>query len=143
MALPVRHTAGPRIWDPFRELDQMRRQTAPVPGGYGPSTSVPPVDLEETDDAYVIEAEVPGIKREDIGIDLDGQDLTIKGAAEDREQEGVMHRRARRSGSFDYRVSLPHEVSDEGVSASLNDGVLRIELPKAGAAKPRRIEIAA
>ncbi len=148
MALPVRRVpAGARVWDPFREFDQMRRVMAgalDADAALHPSAGwVPAVDVEETDGAYILEAEVPGVRREDITIDLDGQDLTVKGGLAEREHEGVVHRRARRSGSFAYRVSLPHEVDEEGVSASLTDGVLRIELPKAGEAKPRRIEIAA
>lgn len=143
MALPVRRNPA-RVWDPFREIDEMRRAMTgmlePVQHDRG---WIPAVDLEETDSAYIVEAELPGVRREDVTIDLDGADLVVKGSVEEREHEGVMHRRSRRSGSFDYRVSLPREVVEDKVTASLTDGVLRIELPKAGEATPRRIEIAA
>ena len=69
----------------------------------------PPVDIEEEDDAYVIEAEVPGAKREDVNIELQGNELAITGEIKERERKGILRRNTRRVGRFDYRVTLPSQ----------------------------------
>jgi HSP20 family protein len=101
----------------------------------------PPVDIEEEDDAYIVEAEVPGVKRQDVNIDLVGRELTISGEIKERERKGVVRRKTRRVGRFEYRVILPDEVDSEKVEAKLDDGVLRVKIPKAERAQRRRIEV--
>ncbi|MEU2737933.1 Hsp20/alpha crystallin family protein [Streptomyces sp. NPDC007095] len=99
----------------------------------------PLADLYETDDAYVVECELPGLKREDIDVEVSERELCITG--ELKEREGVLRRATRRSGHFEYRSLLPAEVNSEQVSASLADGILTVTVPKTQATNPRHIEI--
>jgi HSP20 family protein len=102
----------------------------------------PPVDIEEQDDAYVLEVELPGVQREDVSIELGGNELMITGELKERERTGIVRRRTRRVGRFDYRVMLPSEVDAESIEAKMNDGVLTVRVPKREQAR-RRIEVAA
>src|ERR671931_449248 len=101
----------------------------------------PLVDIEETDDAYVIEAELPSVKREDVNIELVGNDLQITGEIKERERTGTVQRRTRRSGRFAYRVTLPTRVDADKIDANLADGVLTVRVPKSERDQRRRIEI--
>lgn len=101
----------------------------------------PMADLQETDDAYMVEAELPGIKREDIEVEISARELCITGEYKEREHEGVLRRSTRRTGRFEYRTLLPADVKAEEITATLADGVLTVTVSKAQAAKPRHIEI--
>src|SRR5207302_973265 len=101
----------------------------------------PLVDIEEQDDAYAIEAELPGVKRQDVNIELVGNELAISGELKEREHKGVIRRRTRRVGRFDYRVGLPEQVDADKVEAKLSDGVLTVRVPKSQQAQRRRVEI--
>ncbi|HET6173942.1 MAG TPA: Hsp20/alpha crystallin family protein, partial [Gaiellales bacterium] len=74
------------------------------------ATWTPLVDIEEEDNAYVIEAELPAAKREDVNIELLGNELAITGEIKERERKGIVRRKTRRVGQFDYRVTLPSHV---------------------------------
>lgn len=146
--LPERNMTGSsENWSPMSELGQlnerMRRMLEQTFGGMldEPAGWIPAVDIEEREDAYVVEAEVPGVKREDVNIEVSGRELTISGEIEERQREGVIRRRTRRVGRFEFRVALPSEVNPEGVDAKLNDGVLTVRVPKAERAQRRRIEV--
>jgi HSP20 family protein len=139
-------------WEPLTEIDQvtdrMRRLLEQTFGGFGWASPItervgwsPPVDLEETDDAYVVEAELPGVKREDVNVELVGNELTITGQVREQERSGTLRRKTRRTGRFDYRLSLPSHVDPEKVDAKLSDGVLKVKVPKSERAQRRRIEI--
>lgn len=149
MALPVpRRSNEVRGWDPFQELDDLQhRFSSLLESTFGDLSGssfggwTPAVDIEETDDAFVVEAELPGVKREDVNVELNDNQLVIHGETKERERGGVLRRRARRTGRFDYRVALPAQVDADKVDASLTDGVLRLELHKSEATRPRRIEI--
>lgn len=147
-----RSTAAPERWEPLSELDQMtermRRMLEQTFGAFGWSSPLteragwsPPVDLEETDDAYVVEAELPGVKREDVNVELAGNELAITGEIKEPERKGVVRRQSRRTGRFAYRVSLPSHVEPEKVEAKLDGGVLKVTVPKSERAPRRRIEI--
>jgi HSP20 family protein len=101
----------------------------------------PPVDIEEHDDAYVVEAELPGIDRKDVNIELVGNELTITGEIKERERKGVLRRRTRKVGRFDFRVTLPEQVDPDGIDAKLDGGVLTVRIPKAQQAQRRQVEI--
>ena len=103
----------------------------------------PLADISETDDAYLVEVELPGVNKDQVNVDVNDRELVITGEiAEPQEEEGRRRRRrARRTGRFEFRTSLPGDVNPEGVSASLSDGVLTVRVPKSEAAKPRRVEI--
>lgn len=151
MAHPERRPAlAPQRWEPFRELEQtadrMRRMLEETFGGWQPVaaealTWSPSVDVEETDDAYVVEAELPGVKREDVNIELLGNELAITGNVEKRERKGVLRQRTRRSGRFEYRLGLPEQVDADRIEANLVDGVLTVRVPKSQRAERRRIEV--
>ena len=148
MVLPVRRTTELESWDPFRELDELHQRMSrllvesSVGDVRGLAGWVPAVDVEETDEAFVVEAELPGVKRDDVSVELQDNELRIHGEIKERERIGVLRRQTRRTGQFDYRVTLPHEVDADNVEANLHEGVLHVQLRKAGQTKPRRIEIA-
>jgi HSP20 family protein len=150
--VPERQPASAERWEPLRELEQaterMRRMLDETFGGFGwPSLLTervawsPLVDIEETDDAYVVEAELPSVKREDVNIELVGNDLQITSEIKERERTGTLRRRTRRSGRFAYRVTLPTRVDADKIDANLADGVLTVRVPKSERDQRRRIEI--
>ena len=148
--LPERRTRlVPGRWEPFSELDQiserMRRFLEQTFGDLGTRSDTgswtPPVDIEESDDAYVVEAELPGVKREDVQIEIVGSELTISGKTEERDTKGAVRRQVRRTGRFEYRVGLPEAVDADKVEAGLKDGVLTVRAPKSQRAERRTIEI--
>jgi HSP20 family protein len=99
------------------------------------------VDIEEQDDAYVLEAELPGVKREDVNIEVVGNELSITGEIREKEHKGALRRRTRRTGHFEYRVRLPEQVDASNIEASLDQGVLTIHVPKSERAQRQKIEI--
>lgn len=101
----------------------------------------PLVDVEETEDAWIVEADVPGAKRDDITVELQGDELAVHGEVKERERVGILRRRTRRTGQFDYRVRLPGDVDEDGIEAGLDGGVLTVRVPKSERARRRRIEI--
>jgi HSP20 family protein len=103
----------------------------------------PLVDIEETEDAWVLEAELPGVRREDVNVEVRDGELAITGELKERERKGVLRRQTRRTGRFDYRVTLPGDVEADKIEASLEHGVLTLRVPKAPQAQPRRIEVKA
>lgn len=103
----------------------------------------PRVDIEETDDAYIIKAEMPGLKKEDVSIEIRNNVLSISGEKKEvrEEKSKNVHRRESFTGSFCRNFSLPDQVSVEKVDAEFKDGVLRLTIPKSEEKKPRKITI--
>ncbi|HEY2826525.1 MAG TPA: Hsp20/alpha crystallin family protein [Pirellulales bacterium] len=102
----------------------------------------PAVNVWEDAESLFVEAEVPGLKAEDLDITVVGDELTIKGQRpEEPQTEAAFHRRERGVGAFTRVVRLTSEVDANKVHAQLNDGVLLLTLPKAEAAKPRKIQV--
>jgi HSP20 family protein len=139
-------------WDVANELEQMtermRRMLEQTFGGLGFATRTPeragwaPVaDVEEQDDAYVVQVELPGVKPENVTIELVGNELTITGEVKEEERKGVVRRKMRRYGRFDYRIALPNQLDGEHVDAKLDDGILTVRVPKAERAQRRQIEV--
>ena len=89
----------------------------------------------------VVEAELPGIKEKDVTLELHGSELSISGEIEERKRGGILRRKARRVGRFDYRVNLPGVSETEDAQATLEHGVLTVRVPKPEHAKRRRIQI--
>jgi HSP20 family protein len=153
MALPVRRTAGSaplaERWDPFHELDDlhgrmerlMQGMLTDTRTGNGPALWTPPVDVEETEDAWIVEAELPGIKREDVDIQVRGNELVISGEIKERERKGILRRRTRRVGAFEYRVALPGDTDPDAIDATLKEGVLTLRVPKPQREQPRHVEV--
>jgi HSP20 family protein len=104
---------------------------------------MPQADIEETDDAWIVEAELPGVNRKDVSVELREGELVINGEIKEKERKGVVRRRTRRTGQFEYRVTLPGQTDPDKIEASLHEGVLTVRVPKAEQAKPRRIEVKA
>jgi HSP20 family protein len=154
MALPVRRTetgSQPlQRWEPFRELEQLHEQMgrlmdtawSPISAGNGGSW-MPLADIEETDDAWIVEAELPSVNRDDINVELRNDELVITGEIKEKERKGVLRRRTRRTGQFEYRVTLPGHPNEEGIEANLHEGVLTVRVPKAQQERPRRIDVKA
>jgi HSP20 family protein len=107
----------------------------------------PLADLSETDDAYVVKAELPGVHKDQVSIQLQDRELVISGEIPEPESEpgngDGRHRRhsSRRTGRFELRTYLPGDVNADAITAQLSDGVLSVTVPKSQAAKPRKIEI--
>jgi HSP20 family protein len=101
------------------------------------------VDIREEDDAFFVEAEVPGLSAEDVNVDIEKNILTIRGErkVEKEEGEGRYRRIERRYGSFSRSFSLPETVDAEKISADLRNGVLALRLPKKEAPSPRTITV--
>ena len=148
-----RSMSTPERWEPLSELEQvtqrMRRMLDQTFGGFTfaaplisePDGWVPRVDIEEQDGAYVVEAELPGVKREDVNIELVRNELSITGEVKEQKREGTLRRHMRRTGRFEYRVTLPDPVDAEKIEARLDNGVLTVRVPKSERAERRKIEI--
>ena len=162
MALPVLHRNHA-----VEQKDQSARGASPLAGRWSPWTEFtelhermgrllsqafgdaerpgdgwrPAADVEETADAYVVELELPGVKRDDVSVEFGGGELTVTGEVQERERVGFLRTRTRLVGRFDYRVSLPADVEQDQVTASLSDGVLTVRVPKNEQSRPRRIPI--
>ena len=98
-------------------------------------------ELEETDDAFVLELDLPGVARDDVSIDVTARKLSVRGKRTEKERKGVLRHSTRVTGTFVYEVRLATPVTEKGVTATLTDGVLTIRLPKASDAKTTRIRI--
>jgi HSP20 family protein len=129
------------LWDLDRELDGLVKR----PSGRAPTSAswTPAVDLRETDDGYVLEADLPGLSREDISLSVADDALTLSGEREDeRGEEGDHYRRfERRLGRFERSFQFPVGIAGDKVTASYDAGVLRVTVPKHESAKPRQIEV--
>ncbi|PYQ61023.1 MAG: molecular chaperone [Acidobacteria bacterium] len=104
---------------------------------------VPPVDIQETADSYRLQAELPGLTRDDINITLENNVLRLTGERKfERDAKKENFQRIERTyGAFSRAFALPQQVNNEGVQAAFENGVLTITVPKAEQAKPRKIEI--
>ncbi len=110
--------------------------------GFRGGRSFPALNAWETDEALVIEAELPGFSMENLDISLLERDLTIKGERKTETPEGANVLRSERgSPSFTRTVRLPFDVHGEGVNATLVNGVLTVTLPKAPEARPQKIKV--
>lgn len=144
-------------WDPFRELEEMgerlNRAIAGRPGLARASEAgrealtvpdwAPMVDITETDDEYLIKAEIPEVKREDVKVSVENGVLTMQGERkQEKEEKGKkFHRVERYYGSFLRTFTVPDNVDDTKVRAEFKDGVLNVHLPKTEKAKPKAIDV--
>ena len=135
------HVAFAR-WDPLRDLlaiQQRLERYAPSQAGWRP-----PVDLQETDERYVLSAELPGVKQADIQVSFDSGVLTISGLRREREREfpcEEFHRVERGYGTFSRSFHLPLPVNADAITADLRDGVLTVACPKLRDGAAYRIDI--
>lgn len=133
------------VWDPFADLNRMQREVER--SFFGPRNRqadfAPAVDVHEDADALVLRAEVPGVKREDIDIQVDANVLTLKGERKlEQETEDRRYHRVERSyGSFVRQFQLPTNIDPTSIDAQLTEGVLTLRIPKKAELKARKIEV--
>lgn len=101
----------------------------------------PLADVEETDDSYLLDVELPGVRREDVDLLVDRSRMVVTGERRERERVGLLRHRTRTTGRFVLAVTLPGEVDSEAVTASFVDGMLSVVVPKAERSRRRRIPI--
>lgn len=131
-----------RRWDPFREIEDVYDRMSHLMQGYlGSRAPIAPVDIEDTDDVYQVELDLPGVRAGDVNVELNDNDLRITGEIKQRERSGIVRRQERRVGEFEHVVTLPGEIDPERVDAKLHDGVLTVRVGKARASRPRRIAV--
>lgn len=140
-------------WDPFRELEEMsdrlnRVFTRPTVRTNGKEQLtvadwMPIVDISETDGEYLIKAELPEVKKEDVKVTVENGVLTLQGERrQEKEEQGKKYHRVERSyGSFVRSFTLPESIDESGVKAEYKDGVLNLHLPKSEKVKPKAIEV--
>jgi HSP20 family protein len=135
--MPAVHKRIDRLFDdPFFRVGHMVE-------GADPGLWNPAVDLYEKDDQYVIKAELPGVDKDDIKVDLKDHLLTLSGERtyDSEVKEENYYRRERSYGKFRRSFSLPTDVDSDKITAEFKDGVLRVEVPKPEAQKPKQVTI--
>jgi len=136
-----------RIRSPWEELHRMRQQLDQMfddtPQHRGGAGVFPLTNLTEDRDKYYVRAELPGVKGDELEIQITGKNLAISGerkiAAE--EEDARYHRREREAGTFSRMIGLPVEVDTEKVEAKLENGILTVVISKAEIAKPKQITV--
>jgi HSP20 family protein len=131
-------------WSPLHELDSMERRMRRMLDevGFTP-VLLPPTDVYETDDEYVVELEVPGFEKEELGIEVSDHTITVKGERKEakEQKEKAFRLRERLERAFERRFELPLEADTEHVQAKFVKGVLEVHTPKLAVSKPKKIEI--
>ncbi|HVO44170.1 MAG TPA: Hsp20/alpha crystallin family protein [Aggregatilineales bacterium] len=138
-------------WTPRRDLmsmsdamDRLFDSAFVMPFGENFRTLVPSIDLVENAENYVVKAELPGFKPEDIDVHIEGNALVLRGKYdESKEEKGEYHVRERRQGNFERMLTLPTAVNSEKATAEFDQGVLTLTLPKHEAVMPKKIAIKA
>jgi HSP20 family protein len=157
MSMPASQSAGQRRdgsnavarrRDPVRQMEDMHQTMgALLQDFFGGDTAAAftgwsaPADIEETSDAYVVELDLPGVKPEDVDVELRDNLLRVCGELKERERSGILRRRSRRVGRFEHAIALPGEVNPTKVDAKLSSGVLTVRVARAVTSQPRRIEV--
>jgi HSP20 family protein len=141
-------------WEPAREMMTLREAmdrlfddafTSPLSVRSGWAMSTPAIDMYQTDNEVIVKASIPGVKAEEVQINITGDVLSLKGEVkhEDERNDRAWHIREQRFGSFERSVALPTAVKTDRAEAVFEDGILTITLPKADEVKPRTINIKA
>jgi HSP20 family protein len=129
-------------WDPLREIDEINTRYGQLlqtlAGGSG---RTPPVDVEETEDSYLIDIDLPNVDPQNVTIELRGEELRIAGTFQQQGRGGIPRRQNRQTGEFEYVVDLPSDIDAERVEAAYNNGVFTVKVGKTKDLQPRRIEI--
>jgi HSP20 family protein len=141
-------------WEPAREMMTLREAmdrlfddafTRPLSVRDGWSMASPAIDMYQTDNEVVVRASIPGIKADEVQINVTGDVLTLKGEVKQEEErkDRAWHIREQRFGSFERSVALPTAVKSDQAEAVFENGILTVTLPKADEVKPRTINIKA
>jgi HSP20 family protein len=151
--LPVRQSGRNQttIVNPSREFEDIydrMGQLMNLAFGLGPIAELgdqpwsPLADLSETDDAYVVKVDVPGVHKDQVEVQVQDHELIVSGEIPEPAENGQRrHRRSRRTGKFALHTYLPGDINGDAVRAELADGVLTVTVPKAEASKPHKVEI--
>jgi HSP20 family protein len=137
-----------RMRDPFAALLGLQRAMDGVTGNdwFGSRTAgsgaFPPVNVFNDGEDYILVAELPGVRKEDLDVEVRGDTLRIQGKKTIAYDESAsVHRRERSAGQFDRTLTLPAEIEAGKVTAQYRDGLLTLRLPRAESAKPRTVAI--
>jgi len=138
-------------WDPFAEMQSLFGPLMPrslglmsrVSGDGDTLEWSPSADISETDREYLIRAELPGVKKEDVKVNLADGMITIEGERKQEKDEKTekFHRIERLYGSFSRRFSLPEHIKADAVRSEYKDGVLSVHIPKTEKEKPKQIPV--
>ena len=141
-------------WEPLREMATLQNEMNRLFGTFfdTPTTTadgngfrrwIPAMDLVETDDHFVLRADLPGLTKDDVSIELEDRVLTVSGErkAEHEDRHEGYYRVERAFGSFSRSLTLPEGVEPDSVEASFDNGVLEVRIPKPEERKPRKVEI--
>ena len=138
-------------WDPFREMEDVfdrysKALSWPRLGGSEIMTGgdwAPRVDIAETEKEFIIKAEIPEVKKEEVKISVDNGILSIRGERkQEKEEKGKkFHRVERYYGSFTRSFTLPDNMNETKIEASFKDGMLNIQIPKSEKSKPKAIDV--
>ena len=136
-------------YDPFRDITTLRDEVNRLftrtmgEGSSSGSAWTPAVDIFDAADAIVLKAELPGLSPDDIDIEIDDNVLTLKGERrfEETVEEGRYYRVERAYGSFGRSLTLPQGVKPDEITATFENGVLTVRVPKADEVRPRKIAV--
>jgi len=138
-------------WEPFKELEDLQNRLssvfsrAPRQGNGREGLTIadwsPLADITEDDKEYVVKAELPAIKKEDVKVTVENGVLAISGERKFEKEDKRYHRIERAYGSFVRSFTLPDDADAKQVKAAFKDGVLTVHLPKSESAKPKQIEV--
>ncbi len=137
-------------WDPWREIEDMfdrYTKAVGVPRGgqeaLASSDWSPRVDISETETAFLINADIPGVEKDQVKVSVENGVLTIQGERKsEKEEKGKkFHRVERFMGTFVRRFTVPDNVDPDGIKATFKDGMLQLHLPKSEKARPKAIDI--
>jgi HSP20 family protein len=125
--------------DIHRRMNQLMHNltTEPTPG----TCLAPAVDVEETDDEFVVDVDLPGVATSDLVLEWNGRSLTVHGQIHDREHTGELRQRTRHTGPLHHAITLPGPVHGDKITARLTNGLLTIHAPKAHPGPAHRIQI--
>lgn len=141
-------------WNPFRELDEVQNRFGTIFGGFptrlfGNGKSIkmtdwsPQVDILEDDHEYLIKADLPEMKKEEVKVTMENGVLSIAGErkVEKEEKTKKYHRIERSFGSFERTFTVPEDADAKKIAAEFREGVLKVHLPKVPTAKPKPVEV--
>lgn len=132
-----------RFVDPFFELNRLHNDLSRAAAESPQAAWAPAVDITENPESILVHAELPGLKADDVKIDVENNVLTLRGERRvtTKKDAGTAHRVERFYGTFSRQFLLPRTVDAEKIEADLSDGVLTVKLPKRSEVKPRQIAV--
>lgn len=143
-------------WDPFQQIEHLHRRFvgsilddgsnlkhSAAKTAVGMPDWTPVVDISEDEHAYILQAELPGVKKDAVNVTLENGTLTLSGERQfaQEEKQRTVHRIERFYGTFSRSFDLPEDVNADGVNAKFSDGVLTVTVTKSEQAKPKRIQV--